>query len=180
MHLVFCVDGGYAMPLAVTLKSIERSQADPSALQISVFTAGFSAGAEEAVRRSVPELALEFIDIDRHLPRDLPQMRWFTRATYGRLVVPTLIGRIGRVIYLDADLIVRDVLGFLHSQDLHGNVIAAVRSMSVPHVSDPFGLTQWEELGLPATPGSPTHPACSRARPLSLAAAAPPPEPATV
>jgi lipopolysaccharide biosynthesis glycosyltransferase len=48
-------------------------------------------------------------------------------------------------------VIVRDDLGSLYRQDLHGNVIAAVRSISVPHVSDPFGLSQWEELGLPAT-----------------------------
>jgi lipopolysaccharide biosynthesis glycosyltransferase len=94
VQLVFCVDSEYAMPLAVTLKSIERSQAGPGALEISVFTAGFTAEHEDAVRQSVPELSLEFVDVDRHLPRDLPQMKWFTRAAYGRLVAPTLLGHV--------------------------------------------------------------------------------------
>jgi lipopolysaccharide biosynthesis glycosyltransferase len=151
-HVCLCGDDGYAVPLAATLKSIERSQPDPTHLAVTVLGFGLTSRSTDRLRRSVPQLDLRFRDVESQLPSDLPENAQLTRAAYGRLAAPALV-EAERFVYLDADLIVNDDLSYLFEFDLAGNPIAAARSVNIPTVSSPLGLMDWKRLGLaPNTP----------------------------
>ena len=86
------------------------------------------------------------------MPSDLPENAQLSRATYGRLAAPALL-EAERFVYLDADVIVNDDLSYLFEFNLAGNPVAAARSVTIPTVSSPLGLSEWKRLGLaPNTP----------------------------
>ena len=66
-------------------------------------------------------------------------------ATWHRVFLPELAPELGRVLYLDADVIAMDSLEPLWDTDLEGNVVAGVTN-----VPDPWAVTYFESLGLAA------------------------------
>ena len=79
-HVCLCADDAYAVPLAATLKSIERSQPDPASLAVTILGVGFTSRSADLLRRSVPQLDLRFRDVDSELPSDLPENAWGSPA----------------------------------------------------------------------------------------------------
>jgi len=151
-HVCLCADDTFAVPLAATLKSIERSQPDPTRLAITVLGLGLTNRSADRLRRSVPQLDLRLRDVESQLPSDLPEWRHLSRAAFGRLAAPALL-EAERFVYLDADLIVNDDLSYLFEFNLAGNPVAAARSVAIPTVSSPGGVKKWKRIGLaPNTP----------------------------
>ena len=72
-HVCLCADDAFAVPLAATLKSIERSQPDPTHLAVTVLGLGLTSRSADLLRRSVPQLDLRFRDVESQLPSDLPE-----------------------------------------------------------------------------------------------------------
>jgi lipopolysaccharide biosynthesis glycosyltransferase len=99
-------------------------------------------------------LDVEFVDIARRLPEDLPISGELERFTYARYLIPEiLVGEASRVIYLDCDVLVLADPSGLQSVELGGLVGAAVRDFDTPTVSSPYGLKDWRHLRLdPLTP----------------------------
>jgi lipopolysaccharide biosynthesis glycosyltransferase len=70
-------------------------------------------------------------------------------ATYYRIAVPRLLPPdVERAVYLDSDLVVLADLGALFDTDLEDRPLAAALDVAVPTVSAPFGLRNYQELGL--------------------------------
>ena len=153
-HVFLCADDNFAMPLAVTLRSLMETQPRIEQVRTTVFTIDFTPSLEGRVRRSAPELDITFVDILPSLPTGLPTMQHLSRAAYGRLFAVDLLSGVDRAVYLDADLLVRADLTPLFELDLRGHVLAAAQSVIVPHVAAPIaGLRNWRALGMdPTTP----------------------------
>lgn len=153
-HVMMCADANFAVPLAVTLRSIARSRNSTHSLRITVLSLGIPSDDQERIRLSAKPVSVEFVDIDQMLPQDLPTTTNLSRAAYGRLKgVDVLPQDVERAVYLDADLLVLEDLGFLFEVPLDGSAVAAIRSPSIPFVSSRLGVGNWQSLGLqPDTP----------------------------
>lgn len=137
------------MPLLVVLRSMEGLA---EGLEITVLSVGLSDSQKSGLTARSPA-PLRIIEIDDVIPRDFPDCMWLTRAAYGRLWVDDFYDEsVERVLYLDADIIVRDKLDFLFQLDLDGYAIGACQAMALAHFKDELGL-DWRRLNLdPWTP----------------------------
>lgn len=147
-----CADENYIVPLAVTLRSLAESQPAAETLHVTVLSVGVSQRLQERVIASAAPLSVTFVAIDEQTLALAPPAGGLSRATYGRIVsIDLLPDDVDRVVYLDADTIVREDLDHLFSVDLEGRPVAAVQDPVAPLVS--AGLPQWRSLGLaPTTP----------------------------
>jgi lipopolysaccharide biosynthesis glycosyltransferase len=157
--IAFALDAGYAMPTAVALRSLyQHHRADE--LEVHVLTTRVD---DEVWRKLIWDLPAGArivrhpVDPD-HLAGVLPppglNPAAFTRLLMGSVLPAT----IGRVIYLDGDVVCRSSLQPLWATDLQDRVLGAVTDASTPWVGSPhvdlgIGQPRWRVLDLaPATP----------------------------
>jgi len=78
--------------------------------------------------------------------------RHISASTYLRLFVDQLLPtEADRVLYLDADMLVRTDLTPLYQADLQGKTIGAVRDLVIADLSHPYsGITDYMQRGLPS------------------------------
>jgi lipopolysaccharide biosynthesis glycosyltransferase len=150
IHLLLCSSDAYAPHLATTLRSIVMSS-NGTPHVASVVSLGMRDDAQERVQRSVPEIPIEWFEIDPRRLEHLPVSSGGSpSSSYALLLAPTLLPTTTeRVIALDCDLLVRRPLDDLWSTDLRGNVLAAALDSEVGRVAHPdYGVASWRELGL--------------------------------
>lgn len=85
---------------------------------------------------------LRCLPVTSETAASLPGSRHLTAATWYRIFLPELLPDVDRILYLDADVVVRESLAPLWSTDLEGNTVAAVTNVFEPWN---FG---WPEHGL--------------------------------
>jgi lipopolysaccharide biosynthesis glycosyltransferase len=91
-------------------------------------------------------VAAEIVESDLKSFESLPAGFHFSRATYGRLLVPELAARLAeRTLYLDADTLTVGDLAAAAQLPLGDHIAAAVPSGTV---SAPGAVADWRELGL--------------------------------
>ena len=147
-RIVYCVDRGYAIPLAVSLRSLHESNPGKQ-ISVIVLTLDFDDELVARVRRSVPELEVSFVDVESVIPSGLPRVKAFSRAAYGRLFAPAVLaGSAERILYLDADTIVLGNLDGLNGVILADHTLAAVQSVEPPFISGALGVPMWRSLGI--------------------------------
>lgn len=147
--VVFCVDRGYRLPLAVAVGSLAEHHTSGD-LTIYVIHDGFDADDRALVDAVSGTHHLRWIDADltglnrAHLPEHLP------RAALFRLVAPALLpDDVERIVYLDADLIVTDDLHELLTAPLGDAALGAVRDAWIEVAGSPHG-PPFSELGMAA------------------------------
>lgn len=139
----YAVDEEFAMPLAVSLRSLADNAAVPGELSVTIVTTGLRDETVALIRKSCPELALEFVTVTEPSPD-----HWHP-VTSLRLRLPELAHGDGPLIYLDADTVVQADLGELRDTQLDGRTLAALRDPADP----PMPPARQETLGL--APGTP-------------------------
>jgi lipopolysaccharide biosynthesis glycosyltransferase len=88
--------------------------------------------------------SISFLEIDPGAVDDLPTDPQFTAAMWYRILLPELLGSQARVLYLDVDTLVLDLLEPLWETDLTEGYLAAVSNVFQPnHIHRP------KNLGLP-------------------------------
>ncbi|KII96013.1 glycosyltransferase family 8 protein [Plicaturopsis crispa FD-325 SS-3] len=126
INVAFAVDCNYAMPAAVAIRSaVQHTQ---QRMNIYVVDAGLSSKDREMIKASVPlrdNLTLMFLELpDGSLAKELG-------ACWAKLDLIKIVP-VERVLYLDADLLVRSSLADLWATDLQGRAIGAVIDMGHP------------------------------------------------
>lgn len=134
----YAVDEEFAMPLAVSLRSLADHATAPDELAVTVATTGLRDETVAMIRRSCPELKPEFVTVTGPSPD-----HWHP-VTSLRLRLPELADGDGPLIYLDADTVVQDDLGALRDTPLDGRTLAALRDP----VDPPMPPERREVLGL--------------------------------
>jgi len=127
--LVFSCDGGYAMQLATTLRSIVESNPGAWPVDCHVLASGFSAEARARVSESLPpgSASLRWVPVDLEPFRRYATMEHISPMTYARFLIPTIFAEgISRVLYLDADLLVLGTLDGLRDAELGDAPVGAV------------------------------------------------------
>jgi lipopolysaccharide biosynthesis glycosyltransferase len=151
MHLAMCVDHGFALPLAVSLVSMETSTTAP--VRVDVLHPGLPEATMRKVTAPLSRVEVVWRQVDDQAVGGAFFTDGLSSATLYRLLLGDVLdpGTV-RVLYLDADTLVLDSLAELYSTDLLGHTVAAVRDAPSPWAAGPVG-TPWRELGL--TPSSP-------------------------
>lgn len=128
MHIAVAIDAAYVMPLRGMLASLLRHNRD-GALHIHVLSESLPASAHEQLDRQIRAGNATYCrhDVDAARFRDLPLVQpTHALPTFFRLLLPELLPDVERVLYLDADLLVRRSLTPLYDMPLDGHPVAAV------------------------------------------------------
>jgi lipopolysaccharide biosynthesis glycosyltransferase len=149
--VAIAADANFAMPLAVCLASIS-AHSHGRAHRVFVLHDGYPADLVARIEQSVtPDVQLHWLDA-RAPAVDTAQLPdWLPSAALYRLRITDLLPTdVSRVIYLDADVLVRRPLAELWALDTGDALLAGVRDARYPC----FGpVLPWRDLHLaPATP----------------------------
>lgn len=148
--LVCGADEAYAMHMAVMLTSVLENYGGRNELIIYAFDNGLASRTRQ-VLQDVAEGRIRWIDpvIERLV--DLKTVGHISVSTYLRLLIPKQLPEsVGKVIYLDVDLVVENDITELWETDIEGWALGAIQDLTIPYVSDPSGLKLYEERGLDA------------------------------
>ena len=126
LELVCVTDANYAPHFAALLKSIEANKGTEH-VRVHAILDGVDAALLDRIRSTVPRLEIIDYPIAAHGALNLPPILHISRATYLRLIMAEILpAKIGRVLYLDIDMIVTRSLSPLWRSDMHGRPVAAV------------------------------------------------------
>jgi lipopolysaccharide biosynthesis glycosyltransferase len=156
------------MPLGVTIRSaIERL--DPCRrMNLFVLDGGLTEDSRARLSKACDDLrvSIEWLHPDVEAIRDLPVSDHISVAAYLRLLMPALLPQdVTRLIYLDADMLVRRDLAELWAESQGTHAVLAVQDMAAPyldaatslpgfgrchrHLAAMTPIPNFRELGLP-------------------------------
>ena len=140
----------YAMPLAVTLRSLVTNLSSGRSVTCYVLHGGLSEPDQRRVTESCAGADVEFhwIRMDDSGLRGLPS--WGPNyAAYYCLFLPQYLAETVRTaIWLESDMVIVRDIGELWQQDPRPHALLAAQDLVVPHVSSACGVQQFRELGL--------------------------------
>lgn len=135
IHIALTFDDNFWAPAYATMRSVclfsRRREDLVFHLCHRTLTAEHRADLE-AIAVEFP-VTLRWYDLDnsalfRDVAARMPENKRLSNIVYARLMIDRLVGDdVGRVIYLDCDMLVRDTIETLYESDLQGQAIAAVR-----------------------------------------------------
>ena len=155
LTIAFGIDNAFALPLAATLHSLLdglSGNAKPHLYIMRVAGRGLSTTNKERLHRVVRGRAVLHWPTLARLPIDpalLATSAQLSLATHYRIFLPGLLPpTCSRVLYLDADVIVRGDVSPLWETDMKGHVVMAVRDPAIFNVASPMGIMTYRELGI--------------------------------
>ena len=147
--IVACAaDDGYAMPLAVAIRSVLEHLDPKRRLGLVVLDGGIGPANRARLLRSWrPQGArVAWIEPDARVFDDIPTWRYLNRVAYYRLLLPELLPpEVTRILYLDADLVVLTDLGPLWDAGLGDRPCLAVQDATSPYVDARRAMPHWRE-----------------------------------
>jgi lipopolysaccharide biosynthesis glycosyltransferase len=146
--VLLAADEAFAMPLAVTVRSVLDNLAPDRKLEIYILDGGITPATKERLLKSWPDTtpySLHWVQVDEgDLAGIEPAEHWNVVAYY-RLLLPRILPlSVHRVIYLDSDIIVRTDLGKMWDCDLAGNACMAIQDSFAPYVDSSVALANFE------------------------------------
>ena len=156
IHVLTPADDRYAIPLAVTVRSLlDRLEADRS-VHLTIIDGGILDATKQKLLESWRTSAgwrrcsLEWRPPDYGDSASIRVWGRVPKLTYARINLAAYLPGTSRAIVLDSDVLVRTGIGRLWDTPLEGAVAAAAVDPFVPTVSSRDGLAAHRELGLPS------------------------------
>lgn len=147
LSLAAAVDEGYALPLAVMVRSVLDQAPKDSALHIFILDGGLSESTRSKLDHSWRDSRLRatWLHPDLSSTSDLAVSNHISRATYLRLLLDTVLpDHVKRLLYLDADVLVRRDLHILWQEPLNGNIVLAAQDAGAPVLDAASTLPNFE------------------------------------
>ena len=126
VRILMCGDNFYAPHVATALLSI-RDHCNETPIEVFFGATSFSDEHRVRVQSAIPDLPITWIDVPQSWLDTIPKSKWPAEHFARLYAIEHLPADIDRVLYLDADILVRDDLSTLWSTDLNGATIGAVR-----------------------------------------------------
>lgn len=145
--------GEYALPLAVTIRSLLANARPGRRIDFYIFDGGIAAEDRKRLEETAAGdgVSLAWLKPDRERLEGLPAAGGMDVSTYYRLLLDSALPvSLQKVIWLDADLLVLHDIAELDRLDPGGHPVLAAQDMVIPLVSCPMGVSKWRELGLSA------------------------------
>jgi lipopolysaccharide biosynthesis glycosyltransferase len=108
--IAFAADANYTMPLAVTIQSLLANFNDERAIVVFVLDGGVTDAQKRRIAKSIPAQKVElfWVQPSQHILDKLPVSEKYPISIYYRLLLPQIVpDHIRKIIYLDADLVVK-------------------------------------------------------------------------
>lgn len=154
---VICVcDNHYAILLAALIKSIESNHHTGEKLLFYFVEDGITTQNKQKINNCInTEMSsIQWLEMKDCMPEDakLPTDKSsLPLNVYIRLFIPYFIPKsTRRIIYLDVDMLMLEDISVLWNTDLGTNIVAAVQDQFIQVVSRWGGVSNYEELGIPA------------------------------
>jgi len=130
-------DDDYAMPLAVSIRSVIDRLSPERRLGIVVLDGGIRPANRERVLRSWPADRVEvaWFTPDASVFDDAPTWRWVNRVMYYRLLLPQLLPEaIAKILYLDVDVLALADVSALWDEPLGDVALRATQDPTSPYM----------------------------------------------
>ena len=146
--VVLAVDNNLAMPAAVCMYSLFVNARPETRYQVYVLHRSgerLDTTYIYNVLDKFPVHSLKIVEVDGTFDSSL-EIRGITTPAYYRLLIPSLIPEYDKVIYSDVDVIFRQDLTDVYTQDLSGNILAGVNNLA--HIDADLRKHYERNLGL--------------------------------
>ncbi|QDT05701.1 General stress protein A [Rubripirellula lacrimiformis] len=137
MVVVTGADENYSIGLVVTIQSMLMHLGPGRRVVLHVFDGGISPESKKRILDSWTDqrLTTHWHQVDMKDFAHLTTAGHLNHTTYLRLLIPDLLGsEVGKVIYLDSDLLIRRDLGLLWDEDVEPYSVLAGQEVSSPYV----------------------------------------------
>jgi lipopolysaccharide biosynthesis glycosyltransferase len=154
IYVLTLADDRYAMPLAVTIRSLLDSLEVYRRVHLIVIDGGILDSSKQKLMESWrissawPRSSIEWLAPDYGDATSIAMWGRIPKLTYARINLAAYLPEATRVVLLDSDLLVRTGIGRLWDTPLEGKIAAAVADPFIPLVSSRDGLASYAELGL--------------------------------
>lgn len=135
INICFATDNNYAQHCGVAIASLLMNTKTSKAIDIYILNDGSLSRKNKkrliALKKLYPKTTIYILKVEKELFQNLPIIEGshFTEATYYRFIIPQLLDKINKIIYLDSDLIIKDDIENLYNINLNGNFIGAVQDI---------------------------------------------------
>ncbi|BAY13440.1 glycosyltransferase family 8 protein [Calothrix sp. NIES-2098] len=149
--IVCAADNNYAMPLAVTVRSLVANIKSNRQICLFILDGGISKANKQKITQSLPreKVKIVWIAVDNTQFENLVLTRHLTVTAYYRLMITKFLNQdLDKVIYLDTDMVVTGDLEELWNLDLGDNYALAVQDDVELYISMSDGLRNYNELGI--------------------------------
>ena len=149
--IVFATDDNYAKFVPVTIYSILANSSSEFTYEFYIFHSGLAHASQDLIKnnqayRRYANYAINFVDVSRNIETvGFYSQERFSAEMWYRLLIPEMLHRYDKVLYLDCDLIVRHNIVDLFQIDLGNNCIAVVKNFVGTKQKD---ITRLNRLGL--------------------------------
>jgi len=126
--IAFAINDKYTPYLAVTLKSLLLNSNDNNNYDILIFSKDISENNKKILKIMADRknVSIRFIDMKELFTQTMHLTAGhITEETYFRLIMPDILNKYQKFLYLDADLIILDDVYKLYSMDMMGHPLAA-------------------------------------------------------
>jgi lipopolysaccharide biosynthesis glycosyltransferase len=143
-HLVVATDAAFALPTAVTLRSLQR-QPGSEQIAITILHDQVNADLRRRVDESLPAGSPppRWVEADVSVLGELPPYHLPSSTWFRLLAIDALPRGVDRFVYLDVDVLVRQPLHDLWEVDLGGCPLGAVRSVNYPSLGTWGAFDHW-------------------------------------
>lgn len=133
MHIAFSATDSYADYLGTTIYSIIQHHPNQE-LHFYVLTKWMSDHSRFKLKRLTSHLVrISFIEIDSKTFEHLPLKEGISLETYFRILLPSQLPELDRILYLDCDILVKGSLTPLWESDLTHHYLAGVNELDMLH-----------------------------------------------
>ena len=144
IHIAFATDDKYAPHLGAAIASLLLNTTSDKVINIHVLQQNLNRSNKQNLTQLEtlrPNTHIDLLKVDSNKFRSLPLITGLqTIETYFRLGLPTLLPKIDRLIYLDADIIVMGDIEELWEQEMENNVLLAVEEPKYLNIERLKGL----------------------------------------
>ncbi|ARV57710.1 glycosyl transferase [Nostocales cyanobacterium HT-58-2] len=149
--LVCAADNNYAMPLAVTVRSVVANLKKNNKVALYVLDGGITEANKRRISKSLNEeqVSISWVQPDDTVLENLVLTRHLTLTCYYRLLITELLPReYHKAIYLDTDMVVTGDLAELWAIDMGDNYALAVQDDVELYIGMSEGLRNYREMGI--------------------------------
>jgi lipopolysaccharide biosynthesis glycosyltransferase len=146
--IVVAADDGYAMPLAVAVRSVIDSLDAGLTLNAFIIDGGISDENRQRCLASWQSSNTNTIWLKPHkdLLSQFVSSDHFTVATYYRLFVSELLPQtLSRVVYLDPDMLCLESISQIYNAELQGNPVAAAQDIYCPFIDNRIAMSNYSD-----------------------------------
>jgi lipopolysaccharide biosynthesis glycosyltransferase len=134
IEIVTASDDNYIQHLCVMLCSLLENTQYKREIKISIIDGGIFQENKDKLSGFILDrynLKVNYLEIDKTAYQDFPISHHFTHTIYYRISIPLLFDNsIDKVLYLDADMIIKDDIKKIWISDISNSYVAAVEALS--------------------------------------------------